>query len=847
MIKNGITYLTYNKYEDRFGNKIRPALVRYEEHSYQEHYYQEPIDYVEYTIYIDGKSYSHNLNGSRDFKGKPYSITLLKPFRSNDKELQDYNLIAQKFHPNQVNDWIVLFADSLHLHNISDPLAYALIVIAFDKFTWDSTIIRNAISSFKEEDRDVLFDMIGYLSWALSPNKIKQIQSLFNLFGKACDACFPPAVEVAAKEFKIFYSDFNVHSLIDEIEEKAANNPEYNSELGLLKLYHWLNDESSTISYQELNDSFPYLDEDTKGLVIKRLFFDIKNGRCQFNEEITRIFSSPNSYYYSTFRYIFESWPDYRNVSSEFVLDCLNTYRLSNQQSFQVYNGILDWAMQKSRQLHRPVDLYFYDWLCYCQGGVILNPKFRGFANFKIKYEIDDFAFDEDSIYNNIKTLRGHHSCQLSHEESREVIDKSTGLPLLDENGEPVVETITVWDDRWKIREATDRDNNMHKQYIDLFVNWARRPESETDECIFTSEMIDSDIVRANVEQYILNKFGTLSPYIYEREKDEVVTSFMYEVAMKAILDDSVELGASPGVEESVVKESVKERLIEIMGESLECEFDPSKLRLAQTDSQYRFNADDTKCFIKSEKTYRKHRKIYCAPTLSDTADPLTKRKCAICQGDKCFVTSIKKAPDWRSYKLIHLLEILGYDILEETEAGFIPNQTYNQFVNQINKAVRFYSRLICRDCGHILFPATRYGHSKYKCLSPICPEYDKEVYLNFCHKCKKGLIDSRDTKKCPNDLYICPECGSCCSNDFFESMADRYRMQGKTIPMHLSSKIGQGHADRFMIFCHKCGTRKVDVHENGEHRPEGRCPLCDPLPPVEQTQDMNNEMRGLE
>ena len=79
--------------------------------------------------------------------------------------------------------------------------------------------------------------------------------------------------------------------------------------------------------------------------------------------------------------------------------------------------------------LHRPVDLYFYDWLCYCQGGVILNPQFRGFANFKINYELDEFAFDEDSLDSNIKSLRDNHSDQQYHVEHNPVIDEKTGLP----------------------------------------------------------------------------------------------------------------------------------------------------------------------------------------------------------------------------------------------------------------------------------------------------------------------------------------------------------------------------------------------------------------------------------
>jgi hypothetical protein len=203
-----------------------------------------------------------------------------------------------------------------------------------------------------------------------------------------------------------------------------------------------------------------------------------------------------------------------------------------------------------------------------------------------------------------------------------------------------------------------------------------------------------------------------------------------------------------------------------------------------------------------------------------------------------CFVTCIKKNPNWKEYKLIHLLEILGYNVLEETEAGFIPNQVYNQFVAQINKAVSFYKRLVCRDCGHILFPVRlnpnnpqNIEYNRTQCLSPSCAQYRKEVYLSFCHTCKKGLIDSRDSKQCPNGLHICPECNSCCSNAFFQTLVERRQRLGMAIPRSWSRNIGQGHADRGMIFCHHCGTQKVDVHEEAGGRLVGRCPICEPLP----------------
>lgn len=158
-----------------------------------------------------------------------------------------------------------------------------------------------------------------------------------------------------------------------------------------------------------------------------------------------------------------------------------------------------------------------------------------------------------------------------------------------------------------------------------------------------------------------------------------------------------------------------------------------------------------------------------------------------------------------------------------------MPNAVYNQFVTQINKAIRFSKRLVCKDCGHILFPARQRGHTRFKCLLPSCPEYNKEVYLNYCHGCKKGIIDSRDTKQCPNGLYICPSCNSCCSNAFFETMAERYRVQGLPVPAFVSRNMGNGHRDQNMFFCSKCGSQKVDYIDNaGNH--EWRCLACNPI-----------------
>ena len=69
--------------------------------------------------------------------------------------------------------------------------------------------------------------------------------------------------------------------------------------------------------------------------------------------------------------------------------------------------------------------------------------------------------------------------------------------------------------------------------------------------------MIDYSIVRNRVEDYLSKKYNTLSPYISERGKDDIVDLFLYPVRMKAELRDTAIIGARPGVDEDIIKKRV--------------------------------------------------------------------------------------------------------------------------------------------------------------------------------------------------------------------------------------------------------------------------------------------------
>lgn len=911
MIKDNKIYLYYEGYESRFGQARRPAVVRYSKRVPFNNRYGDNDTTILCTVFIDGKSDTTGFYRNGRVGSDAYSLVMVTPFRSDDNALKDYNLEAIKFNANSVDDWCCLFHDTSEFQRMGDKMAYANLAIALGKFQINTDVVLNALYSFCEEVRSRIIGLINYVAYGLSVSKIQQITEINGAVGSTVQLFFPSPLEEAAQQYDLEYNDLCVHNLVDKLFELAKES-ELDNPTGLNRFIQWLNNDSISISVQELDAFFPYLSEEKRSTAIRRYFYDVKRNVLSYDSETLKVFSSQNYQYYSSLRYVFEKWPGNRNVSTEFLLDCLDTYRETNQQQFQISDGILDWAIQKAIELNRPVEMGFYDWLCYCQGGVVINKEFKGFAEFYIQYELDELMFEEDSLMANITTILRRHceqsyhtvaklnyneqtgeyfhyrdskkpyyyenrvyenlwrgrepedidffrqfvdcsECvliispymledsayevagqevaeakrraltqyceQLSHEEKRLVLDESLGIIKRDpSSGEPIFKIVCVLENRWRLKDNNDIDNLV-----------LTKNTKECEYMFFTEEMIKEPLKLENFEQFLLSYYKTLTPFISDRENVELVRMFAFPIKMKACMNEAAQLGISPGVDEAEVKRRVKARLVELFGESLECDYEQSLYELAQTDSQYGRREKSLECFVKKIKHYYRKREIYCAPDLSDLPNTLTDRKCAICQGDMCFVTSIKKEPEWSEYTLIHILEIIGYNVLEDTEAGFIPNQVYNQFVNQINKAIRFYKRLTCRECGHILFPAQLKGHTRFKCLLPACSEYNKEVYLNYCYDCKKGIIDSRDTKQCPNGLYICPTCNSCCSNKFFESMALKYQRQGRHIPVFISRNAGKGHKELNMVFCPQCGTQKTDyVDGAGNH--ELRCLTCHPI-----------------
>lgn len=308
--------------------------------------------------------------------------------------------------------------------------------------------------------------------------------------------------------------------------------------------------------------------------------------------------------------------------------------------------------------------------------------------------------------------------------------------------------------------------------------------------------------------------------------------------ALKKALSVFKEKESNEVYRRTVVSLKKELKINEYNGEYFELKYD--RQQLVRLISRYYFKEtlkdddDDTRRdFLTSAHTgYFKH---YCAPTLSETNNPAIDLPFFWCRGKECFHNNLANQTlaeqnDWHHYSLYHMVEIIGFPKLHMTPGGYEPDNVVRVFIAVTNRVMQKIKRLKCRGCGHLMF-ADKSGkfnsHNYYSCINPICPEARIPVYLNYCYKCKKGLIDSRDTKRCPNGWYICPTCLACCDDEQYERQAQKYRISNRPVPEQIARMLGHGHNDKGEYFCPDCGGPiefVMDEHYGKERR---GCPRC--------------------
>lgn len=229
---------------------------------------------------------------------------------------------------------------------------------------------------------------------------------------------------------------------------------------------------------------------------------------------------------------------------------------------------------------------------------------------------------------------------------------------------------------------------------------------------------------------------------------------------------------------------------------------------------------------------YDKHeddQEMFCECRMSNKVDSYNHVAFYWCGNKPCFRPPIRYQLDceWEHYTILDFMRILNISPDYISKSGKRTKFGHYIILSAYLKSfASFYDHLKCRECGKLMRPTditnfTSRAVTEFSCENMNCSKNGHKVYLNHCfnkQKCKE-IIDSRDSKQCPNGQYICPKCGACCSTENFRLRIGNLHMTGGYISDRLILFVENnlGHWEKQKLFCYKCG--KPLANEDGSYK----------------------------
>lgn len=234
-----------------------------------------------------------------------------------------------------------------------------------------------------------------------------------------------------------------------------------------------------------------------------------------------------------------------------------------------------------------------------------------------------------------------------------------------------------------------------------------------------------------------------------------------------------------------------------------------------------------------SYDVYQTVEEEFCECRLSDSLDRDFGIAFNWCSNKPCYRPPLRfhLASEWERYTVLDFMRILHITTDYVNALGKRTKYGYYIILScYLISFAKFYEHLKCRGCGQLMKPENVSNFAfravtQFSCVDENCAEYVKTVYLNHCFntfKCN-ATIDSRDSKKCPNGQYICPECLACCSTENYRLRIANLTKTGGEISRWLMDFVNdnKGHWEKNEYYCYKCG--EMVVVENDMLR----CPSC--------------------
>ena len=805
---------------------------------------------------------------------------------NNHKESSDS--VTFSFHiatPQCDNDWVIIFNSLINRsQNAEDKFPFIFTLWFLNHSNWSISQLKYAIGQYDIKGQPYILKWLQKICRCLSYQKQKRIKDVAHYFNFEYEIYIPEQITDALRYVTPMISEtnYNLFDLIDHILGDTSvrcdndgniiyHEVDTNSSNALICLYKWFVSNRPLEDYQLLKLIYSLVSDERQLKIIQRYFHDVRLGNVSFDIKLIEQFKDNDYLEFMRYRYCINTPWCKINIRNQLLCDCILTLIETQGKSFQSFNGVLDFLITHCDATNPKIDLGMERFLPCCNGGAVYNDDFVGFIDYSIIVSLEDKKFTSENLKKTIINLldsRGrkkrYFTCKYDNNaRPLDINSKCLKFSTSLKSGKLDCIVSAVYKDIWVV--GSDDSN-----WFNLFLNKTVENSSNKD---IEINLIDTSAEKMKDSIYrIASKYknGDSETYIISSEimnsnSFECKLLFEYSAPKTMRIYPQKQVFVGSQIDIFKVKESIAENLNneELLSEFKNKETDEVTKRVAASlttileDSVYNgvyFETTYNKILLdklrrlyyykKSVNAFTKYSELsflrrktlnrsslFCAPKLSEVHNQAIDVPFFWCRGNECFRNALDKQclqnnSIWGQYTLFHFAEIIGYPKLHQVECGYEPDGIISLFIVVANKAMKKFSRLKCRACGHLMYPVKRDNFDRnnyYSCINPTCSEYKKAVYLNYCYRCRNELIDSRDTKQCPNGWYICPKCLSCCDDKQYERLAQRYEISHLPIPKRIQLKIGKGHNDKGIFFCPNCGYG-IDINVKMK---KGYCSKC--------------------
>lgn len=705
-----------------------------------------------------------------------------------------------------------------------------------NNYRFNGRILKDVIDSFNDiEIVDWIYKKIRKIAICLPYRK--QIYIRDYLFGG--DSTFklymPTELAESLMIFEPAYDIMNdwrwpIQQLVNKVITYQSDSIDLNDKCNLeieksgnifLKVRKWLLDDEYVFEeYEKLGKILRLFSPKIQSKLLRRYFFSVYKKQTLFDKNfIVQFAKNPYEIWGIYYHCLFEPCAPIR-LGVRLLSDSIDTYFTKDKRCFQTFNGLLDIAYSGCDLFNPNIDIEMNDIIPVCNGGVIPNKRFKGFINYSTLYSFKNEV--ENNEHNIIEIIKNVIIEKDNDSETKTFSEyKISGLSKCQLNLLKLLleEEVVEENDIIKCIEHKFVAPSIVKNRVEQLFNNNLRHEDEV-------YGFYKDFSNASEEAKALFN-GFLSPkWVIVRPNNDIKLDKLHD-------SNDLKYKVVDYIKNLLNREPDKENvfILDYWGDDyIKLKQDKFLVQQDNQDEMWQDVRNNEEFYFTSNSYFRDN--WSCSPEFGGR-NPVLDRSFFYCSGNQCYGNVLNeqafvKGLPWEKYGLIAILEIMGESQIKQTPAGVEPRETIRQFVGLAKKVIRFYGSLKCRECGHILFPEKRntdniYNH--FSCKNLLCPEFGNVYYINYCHTCKSGIVDGRDTKKCSNGWLICLKCHACCDDETIDNQIIRYRRSGRNVPVWLLNQKGKGHGEeKRELFCYKCGEMMDYCVEEDTNNKDRKC-----------------------